>query len=246
MEFVLKATVILTSYNRPTLLYRAAMSVINQDYGGEIELIICDDNSPETVNPAVWDSIANIEQLINLRKFAGVRTIIDLQSYKSERARRMLTDYARNINNALLASTGDVIFYLTDDDEYAPNHVRLLIEYLQLNPEAHVVFGQQYVQELNDSTLTTNTIGIRTNDNLESAACMIDHNQFAHRWEIVEKVGFWPEHKMHYGACDAAFFTQIKDAGYVFYAATDTPTSFHRLHYNSVQGKMLNNEEPIY
>jgi spore maturation protein CgeD len=238
----MKATVILTSYNRPILLYRAINSVFNQDYTDEIELIVCDDNSP---NPQVQNSISNAQQVLQFKQFTGKRTLIDLQSYKNRR--RMVTDYSRNINNALLASSGDVIFYLTDDDEFLPNHVRLLIEYLQNNTHAHIVFGQQLVEHLNDITLETTHAGIRYHaGNLTQAACMIDHNQFAHRWGVIEKVGFWPEHKLHYGACDASFFTECANAGYMFYNATLQTTSKHRLHYNSVQGKMLNNEEPDY
>ena len=48
-----KASVILTSYNKPKYLKRAIESCLVQDYPN-LEIIIADDNSP---NPDVWNVI---------------------------------------------------------------------------------------------------------------------------------------------------------------------------------------------
>ena len=48
-----KASVILTSYNKPKYLKRAIESCLAQDYPN-LEIIIADDNSP---NPDVWNVI---------------------------------------------------------------------------------------------------------------------------------------------------------------------------------------------
>lgn len=247
-----KASVILTSYNRPELLTQAARSVLLQDYPGEIELLIVDDNSPgDEVSRAIDALVLSPEHLEQPN-----REVWLLNSNKAERFRRKLvTDYARNINTAILASTGDVLFYLTDDDYYLPNHVRVLCSFLEANPGADFVFGNQVVERLNEEDGDTQTAFYRICHVpvLESAACEIDHNQFAQRATTLERVGLWPEHVMHYGAADAAYFHAIKDAGYVFHNATvprangaAVITNVHRLHATSVQGLMLAGKEPVW
>lgn len=241
---MLSATVILTSYNRPVLLRQAAFSVINQDYKGNIELIIADDAS----NPETWAEMDKIYKYVMNNSDLLNRDVILMDSMKGDKWRRTITDYARNINSAILASTGDVIFYLTDDDEFLENHVRLLIEELERNPDAHFVFGAQRVEVLDEKTGAIAAQGDRIWPKyiLPNAPNNIDHNQFAHRAEAIHSVGLWPEHKMHYGACDGAFFDQVHKAGYVFYNATMPNeegrifvTSRHRIHPTSVQGLML-------
>lgn len=233
-----KVTVILTSYNRPALLRRAAISVLEQDYEGTIELIITDDGS----DSGEIDSV--VAQLDLLAQKADKRELLVLNSWKSSKWRRFITDYARNINSAILASTGDIIFYLVDDDEYAENHVSLLVNELLTNKDATFVFGNQLTRYLNAETMEHADAFERvyTEHVLESAPNNIDHNQFAHWAAAIEKVGLWPEDKVHYGACDGAFFDQVHRAGFVFYNATMPNeegdvylTSIHYFHEKSVQ-----------
>ncbi len=239
------ATVILTSFNRPVLLQRAVISVLKQDYKGPIELIIVDDNSE-------YDAAEMLEKLLENIELEN-RSVRLIDSHKADKWRRFVADYARNINTGILASTGDVIFYLTDDDEFVDNHVSILMQFLEDNPHADFVFGNQLVEYLHEETLETAFAGYRINENatLDSAANIIDHNQFAQRATTFETVGLWVDHKDAYGAADGVYFDRIKAAGYIFYNATPIEadgktyvTSKHRLHATSVQGLMLDGKTP--
>ena len=108
-------SVIVCTYNRPKLLDRALRSVLSQDFDG-FEVIVIDDGSNP---PALYPTEDSRVRL--------VRT----EHHGTGAAR------AEGLN----AARGDFVAYCDDDDEWKPNHLSCLLQYLLENPEVDLVYG---------------------------------------------------------------------------------------------------------
>jgi len=108
-------SVIVCTYNRPKMLERALRSVLSQDFDG-FEVIVIDDGSNP---PALCPTEDGRVRL--------VRT-----EHRGAGAAR-----AEGLNTA----RGDFVAYCDDDDEWKPNHLRALLQYLLENPEVDLVYG---------------------------------------------------------------------------------------------------------
>jgi len=216
-----KVSVVLTSYNRTTLLRAAIDSVINQTHH-DMEFFIIDDGSPiETRNI--------IEEYA--RKYAYIRYI---QTEKKDEDRRKVCDYAQNINTCAKQATGNYICYLTCDDIYYPNHVEALSKALDDDSSKMIVFGDQKIVRYHDDTHQITDIGMRALPMVvPQAACLVDHNMVMHRIECFDKAGYWIEDASVYRAGDAAFWAELNKY-WPFYRVPVT-TCEHRYHKQSVQ-----------
>ncbi len=94
-------SIILTSYNKPSLINQVIESVLMQTYK-EWELFIMDDNScPETINI--------------IKNYLDDPRIYYENSFIQDNERYKTTRYATLINKALPLTRGEYICYLTDD-----------------------------------------------------------------------------------------------------------------------------------
>lgn len=218
----MKASIIITSYNRPKLLSQAIESALMQDYEDK-EILVGDDGSDEETR-AVCE------------KYEKENGILYHQSDRKDEDRLKVTEYAENINECIKLSTGDVIFYLVDDDYYLQGHVSLLMTALETHPEWFVVYGPQYQKKYDDDTGKEWTIFTRSPGAVVAqAACQIDHNQIGHRREIFDKVGLWETDIAHRGAADAVMWLKINKY-WPIHRATTHITNVHRWHKDSIQG----------
>ncbi|HBB94321.1 MAG TPA: hypothetical protein DC054_02925 [Blastocatellia bacterium] len=112
-----KASIIITTHNRPHLLPRAVNSA--RASAGEVEIVVVDDASS--------DETAEICQAISGITYVRVD-------------RNQGVAGARNIG--LVASHGEYISFLDDDDQRLPNSVDKQIETLEKNPTAALIYGQ--------------------------------------------------------------------------------------------------------
>ena len=221
----MKASIIITSYNRPKLLSQAIDSVLMQDYDDK-EILVGDDGSNEETRAVC-------------KKYEKEHGIIYYQSDRRDEDRLKCTEYAENINDCIRLSTGDVIFYLVDDDYYLQGHVSLLMAALELHPDWMLVYGPQYQNKYDDDTEVEWNLFIRSPGAVvEQAACQLDHNQVAHRREVIDKVGLWETDIAHRGAADAVMWNKVNQYWPV-YKATDKITNVHRHHENSIQGPVV-------
>lgn len=220
---MVRVSVILTSYNRTILLERAIRSVLDQTWG-DFELIIIDDGSPQDTRDII-------------EKYARVdNRIIYIQTDKKDEDRRKTTDYATNINTALLQARGEYVAYLTCDDEFYPDHLYRLVHALDNHPNWHIVFDDQRTVYYHDFTGNErHAYDRRLEAVVNRASCQIDHNMILMRKEAAFAVGLWDDHAMHYGAADAVFWDRLNNAGYIFYRVPGLGTK-HRYHEQSVQG----------
>src|SRR5689334_5920828 len=109
-------SVILCTYNRPTLLPRALDSVFRQDWH-DFEVIVVDDGSePAAAVPAAYRD--------------RVRLI------RTEHGGAGAARWA-----GLDAARGTFIAYCDDDDEWKSNHLGVLLNYLREHPDVDLVYG---------------------------------------------------------------------------------------------------------
>jgi glycosyltransferase involved in cell wall biosynthesis len=116
-------SVLVCTYNRPRLLERALASVLRQDYPN-LEILVVDDGSV----PAV-----------------------EIPAPAGDRIRLIRTEH-RGVGVARCegfnAARGEFIAYCDDDDEWRPNHLSTLLEYLREHPGVDLVYGDsEWAQE---------------------------------------------------------------------------------------------------
>ena len=109
-------SIIITTHNRPTLLRRAVGSAFAA--GTNIEVIVVDDAST--------DETAKV-----CRELTGIKYV------RVERNQRVAG--ARNLG--LLASSGQYITFLDDDDVRLPGSLDRQIKLLEINSEAGLIYG---------------------------------------------------------------------------------------------------------
>lgn len=218
----MKASIIITSYNRPKLLEQSIESALMQDYDDK-EILVGDDGS-------------NQETRAMCEKYKKEHGIIYYQSDRKDEDRLKCTEYAENINECIKLSSGDIIFYLVDDDYYLQGHVSLLMAALDAHPDWMLVYGPQYQNKYDDDTGKEWNIFTRApGPVVPQAACQLDHNQVAHRKEVFDTVGLWDSNIAHRGAADAVMWQKINQH-WPIYRATTRVTNVHRWHKNSIQG----------
>jgi len=122
-------SVIICTYNRPESLGRALDSVLGQGLS-DVELIVVDDGSDP---PAV------------------------VPSHCADKVRLIRTDH-RGVGAAraggLDAARGRFVAYCDDDDEWKPDHLGTLLDYLINHPDVTLVYGDsEWVQEGTDPSV---------------------------------------------------------------------------------------------
>lgn len=113
----MKASIIITTYNRPVFLERAIASVLGQKTDFQFEVIIIDDNGLGSDLQKKTESI--IPKNLNITYFP-----LKINSGAC---------IARNRGAEL--ATGEFLFFLDDDDEFLPNKLHEQITFLEHNIE---------------------------------------------------------------------------------------------------------------
>lgn len=113
-------SIVIPTYKNNGSLVRSIDSVLSQNYNGELEIIVVDDNNPDSEE----------------RK----ATEILMQSYSNQKSVRYLC-HAVNKNGAaarntgIKASKGELIAFLDDDDVFLPEKLAKQVTYLKEHPE---------------------------------------------------------------------------------------------------------------
>ncbi|MBE5867567.1 MAG: glycosyltransferase family 2 protein [Lachnospiraceae bacterium] len=111
-----KISVLIVTYNYGRFLAECIDSVMAQDCGEELEILVVDDGSTDDT-PKV---VANFPQVNYIR-----------QEHRGVSAAR---------NTALKRATGDYLAFLDADDYWKPEKLRLQMAYLKEHPECKIVF----------------------------------------------------------------------------------------------------------
>lgn len=123
---------IITTYNRAEFLKDALQSVLEQDYPGHIQVIVCNDGSTDKT-PEVIDHYKGLfEKQGNI-----LETVTDLPTIEQ---RRTEVRYVKMINKALPLCKEKYISYLTDDDLWHPKRTSLMVDYLESHKDVYLVY----------------------------------------------------------------------------------------------------------
>lgn len=119
-------SVILSTFQRPKRLKKAIKSVLNQSFT-DFELLVVDDKSKDNTQAVV-------------------------EAFKDPRIRYM--EVPRHFgcdtkpkNMGILASKGEYIAFLDDDNEYRPDHLLVLYNELTKNDKLDVVYGDRWLTD---------------------------------------------------------------------------------------------------
>ena len=118
-----KISIITSTYNRPERLLAAIESVRNQTFE-DWEMIIVDDCSTDTTEQVVKGYLDDKIKYIRLAENFGNDT--------------------RPKNVGIMASTGEYVSFLDDDNTYRPDHLQALINVLE-REEVDGVYGDRFI-----------------------------------------------------------------------------------------------------
>lgn len=128
-------SIIMPTYNRSSYLKRSIQSVLNQSFS-DWELIIVDDGSNDDSFNVVDDFLMMNEKIRYLKH--------------SNRRPPLAT------NAGILASCGKYLAFLGSDDEYKSDHLKLRIDFMNLNENVDMIYGgveiigHPFVKDKND------------------------------------------------------------------------------------------------
>lgn len=114
----MKASIIITTFNRPIFLKRAIESCVNQVTNYDYEIIVIDDNGKGTKQQLETELVVNFID----------HPIVYFPLTKNEGA-----CVARN--KGIEIAKGDYIFFLDDDDEFLPSKIQTQASFLERNTE---------------------------------------------------------------------------------------------------------------
>ena len=173
-------SIIIPTYNRKEFIKECIQSVLNQDYNGNLEIIICDDGSTDDTLPIA-------------RSFGDKVKII-------EKPKDCLTQGVSGTRNrGIKASTQPYICFLDSDDFFLPHHLDKIVKALERKPDKSFAFCRILdVQEENKIKLFRpwTLLHVFKNDikNLVVSRSLIAHtNGFLFKREVFETIGYFNE-----------------------------------------------------
>lgn len=173
-------SVIIPTYNRELFVVEAVESVINQEYDGEVEIIISDDGSTD-------DTLNLLEQFNGKVKILKKSKTCFSQGVAATR------------NRGIAAATQPFICFLDSDDFYLPNHLKKMATELESDHNIGFVFSRILeAKQLNDLELFKPWTSkyIFKNDVLNpcvSRPGVVHTNSFIFKKEVFDKVGTFNE-----------------------------------------------------
>ncbi len=195
-------SIILPTFNRAQLLSRAIESVLNQSFE-DWELIIIDDGSSDDTYEVVNKYLVEHD---NIRYIKHTNRFISL-----------------SLNVGVKASCGKYITYLSSDDEFKKDHLKLRCDFLEKNPHVDFIhggleiIGDEFVKDKNDLS-----------KKIHLSECKVG-GTFFYKREVAEKIGGYKDLKY---SEDSDFYDRVYEKfkiakvdwqTYVYYR--DTPDS---------------------
>lgn len=237
----MRHTVILGSYNRPTMVTEAIASVRAQT-NPNWQLLVTDDGSEEPTLRAiraaldgvslVWlEAEGSVAEVVSARAAPPVATALVLHNLERPLSRHDASERAvRRINAILPFVDGEIVHYLADDDYYVSGAFAAFDELFQ-RPEVMVGYGRLvYVTARGVPTGAERYFPGPVHD----PYCVLDHNQVAHRRTCLERVPQWDPTEIGDYASDGRFFRALTQAYGPAYGI-DRLVGFKRLHGHNMQ-----------
>jgi glycosyltransferase involved in cell wall biosynthesis len=210
-------SVIVGSYNRPSLCVEAIRSVLSQD-PGDFELVVSDDGSDEATVGSILSAIEGDARC----RFMTVARVSPSEAGSG------FVRAVQRINDALPLLRGDAVHYLADDDLFAPGRFRVFDE-MFADPSVMVAYGRlAYIQR--DGSPAGKTRYFPT---VLDPMNVLDQNQVAHRRTALERVPRWPSIPPGEKASDGVFLRELSK--YHAFHGRDALVGMKRLHDMNMQ-----------
>lgn len=113
-------SIVIPTYKNNGSLVKSIDSVLSQTYEGEIEIIVVDDNDPNSEARVVTELI--------MKKYSGCKNVYYIRHEVNKNG-------AAARNTGIKASKGEYIAFLDDDDLFLPEKLEKQLAYLQAHPE---------------------------------------------------------------------------------------------------------------
>ena len=117
-------SIIITTYNATNRLRAAINSVLNQNYTS-IEVIVVDDNDPDTSSRAFTETL--------MSEFSADKRVFYVKHLKNQNG-----SAARN--TGIAHSKGEYICFLDDDDEYYPERIAKCVDVLEKQDDYAAIY----------------------------------------------------------------------------------------------------------
>ncbi len=186
----MKISVILSSFNRPTLVQQALKSIAAQTHR-DFELLVADDST-----------------------LMDVRRLVDRFSFPSSRVFRFKVDadlrrrenrLSIGINHCLREAKGELISYLADDDYYYPSWFAEANTFFVAHPNVVSAFGTLFYSRSLQMDYSTSGLARWSETPVEDPMGKLDHNQVIHRKTNL----FWPESFDSVECPDGLYFREL-------------------------------------
>ncbi|MHA1613775.1 MAG: glycosyltransferase family 2 protein [Candidatus Thorarchaeota archaeon] len=210
-------SVILSSYNNLDLLHRSLASVLEQTMIDDIEILICDNGSPDVKFRKMLAEIDGLNE--------KVRVIWGSIEEPEERAKYCVL--ASMINRGMDEASGKYLRYLCDTDEFTPNSCKKLVSELENDSSIDLIWGMvQHVRDGKDQPVDqfvakTQAEIQRDLDNFN----FINHNSVVHRQTGVR----WDTRAIAWKKADWLFWQRLLRSGFQF---SNCPAVVEKYHWN--------------
>lgn len=196
-------SIICSIWNRPKFLIDALQSIVDQDYEGKTQVILCDDGLLDETTKVIEHYQSKFDQFDVIRE-------------SPEPEERIKTSrLAIMINKALPLCVGKYISYLPDDDLYKPERNRLMIEFLDKKPD--VFFAYHWIKMITisqDKAVVGDTVDLcdpwdeATKYWIKNIYNRIDHSTIFHRNLFTDNI-LWNESSEYKRCQDWGFIKRI-------------------------------------
>jgi len=169
-------SVIVPTHNRPELLAKALRSIQDQTFG-DFEIIV------------VNDAGIDVSRLVEHFNSRGTIRYINKKTNEGLAAAR---------NSGIRAARGKYIAYLDDDDTYYPDHLQILIDYLEYS-DAQVAYTDAHraLQEQKGETFTTVNRDIPYREEFDTDRLLVENYIpvlcVMHERQCLDQVGLFDE-----------------------------------------------------
>jgi len=196
-------SIICSIWNRPKFLIDALQSIVDQDYEGKTQVILCDDGSLDATTRVIEHYQSKFDQFDVIRE------------NPSNEARLETSRLAIMINKALPLCKGKYISYLPDDDLYKPERNRLMIEFMDKNPAVFMAYHWIKMITISaDKAVVGETVDLcdpwdeATKYWVKNIYNRIDHSTIVHR-NLGEHNILWDENNTYRRCQDWGFIKRV-------------------------------------
>lgn len=196
-------SIIVSIWNRHKFLIDALQSVVDQDYKGKTQIVLIDDGSLNATTKVIETFEDKFDQFDVIRE------------NPSDDARLKTSRLAIMINKAIPLCVGRYITYLCDDDLYKPERNRLMIEFMDNNPDIFLAYHWiKMIMVSEDKAVVGEAVDLcdrwdeSTKYWIENIYNRIDHTTLVHRNLGKENI-LWDENPTYKRCVDWGFILRI-------------------------------------